>query len=76
MDLKPNEGTCTEVAWCRSVAESVRFEKNSVGSVITGGLNLGYWNLRHWLCGMSAVKGAKTDVSLYQRVGDSHKLGL
>ena len=58
------------------MAESVRFEKNSFGSAITRGLNLGYWNLLRWLCCMSAVKGTKTDVSLYQRAGDSHKLDL
>ena len=58
------------------MAESARFEKNNIGSVILGGLNLRYWNLQRWLCGMSAVKGIKTGVSLYQRVGDSHKLGL
>ena len=59
-----------------SVAESVRFEQNGFGSTITDGLNLGYWNLLCWLRRLSVVKGTKTDVSLYKRAGDSHKLGL
>ena len=37
MCFKPNGGAWAEAAWCSFVAESVKFEKNSCGSVITEG---------------------------------------
>ena len=46
--------------------ESVRFERNNVGSKIVAELNLEYWNPLCLNCRLFVVKGTKTDVFLYR----------